>query len=59
MTVVTYSNARKDFRNLIDKVNNDSDSVTITTNNHNAVLLSENSIINKNYVFIVNKDNYV
>ncbi|MCO6333127.1 type II toxin-antitoxin system Phd/YefM family antitoxin [Actinomadura sp. NPDC048955] len=42
MTVVTYSNARKDFRNLIDKVNNDSDSVTITTNNHNAVLLSEN-----------------
>lgn len=42
MTVVTYSNARKDFRNLIDKVNNDSDSVTITTNKHNAVLLSEN-----------------
>lgn len=42
MTVVTYSNARKDFRNLIDKVNNDSDSVTITTNNHNAVLISEN-----------------
>ena len=42
MTVVTYSNARRDFRSLIDKVNDDSDSVTITTNNHNAVLLSEN-----------------
>lgn len=27
MTVLSYSNARKDFRKLIDKVNNDSDTV--------------------------------
>ena len=41
MTVLTYSNARKDFRKLIDKVNDDSDTVTITTNDRNAVLISE------------------
>ncbi|HAR0503895.1 TPA: type II toxin-antitoxin system Phd/YefM family antitoxin [Enterococcus faecium] len=53
MTVVSYSNARRDFRSLIDKVNDDSDSVTITTNNHNAVLLSEddyNSIMETLYL---------
>ncbi|MEM5398170.1 type II toxin-antitoxin system Phd/YefM family antitoxin [Staphylococcus gallinarum] len=42
MTVLTYSNARKNFRKLIDKVNDDSDTVTITTNGRNAVLMSEN-----------------
>ncbi|MCM3108835.1 type II toxin-antitoxin system Phd/YefM family antitoxin, partial [Bacillus velezensis] len=49
----SYSNARRDFRSLIDKVNDDSDSVTITTNNHNAVLLSEddyNSIMETLYL---------
>lgn len=41
MTVTTYSNARKNFRSLIDQVNDNSESVTITTNDKNAVLLSE------------------
>lgn len=53
MTVLTYSNARKDFRKLIDKVNDDSDTVTITTNDRNAVLISEddyNSIIETLYL---------
>lgn len=53
MSVITYSNARKDFRNLIDKVNEDSDTVTITTNNQNAVLMSEadyNSIMETLYL---------
>lgn len=53
MTVLTYSNARKDFRKLIDKVNNDSDTVTITTNERNAVLMSEddyNSIMETLYL---------
>ncbi|MCO4327814.1 type II toxin-antitoxin system Phd/YefM family antitoxin [Staphylococcus agnetis] len=53
MTVLTYSNARKDFRRLIDKVNRDSDTVTITTNNQNAVLMSEeayNSIMETLYL---------
>lgn len=42
MTVISYSNAHKNFRKLIDKVNDDSDSITITTNDRNAVLISEN-----------------
>lgn len=53
MTVLTYSNARKDFRKLIDKVNDDSDTVTITTNERNAVLMSEddyNSIMETLYL---------
>lgn len=53
MTVLTYSNARKDFRKLIDKVNDDSDTVTITTNGRNAVLMSEddyNSIMETLYL---------
>ncbi|AGC89374.1 type II toxin-antitoxin system Phd/YefM family antitoxin [Staphylococcus warneri] len=41
MAIVSYSIARKNFRSLIDKVNNDSDAVTITTNDSNAVLISE------------------
>ncbi|MBL3398722.1 type II toxin-antitoxin system Phd/YefM family antitoxin [Staphylococcus pasteuri] len=43
MTVVSYSYARKNFRSLINKVNTDLDFVTITTNEHNAVLISENN----------------
>ncbi len=43
MTVVSYSYAIKNFRSLIDKVNTDLDFVTITTNEHNAVLISENN----------------
>lgn len=53
MTIITYSNARKNFRRLIDKVNEDSDTVTITTNNKNAVLMSEadyNSIMETLYL---------
>ena len=42
MTVLTYSNARKDFRKLIDKVNDDSDMVTVTsTDDKNVVIMSE------------------
>ncbi|WP_239734732.1 type II toxin-antitoxin system Phd/YefM family antitoxin [Mammaliicoccus sp. G-M28] len=41
MTVRTYSYARNNFRELIDKVNNDNAPITITTNEHNAVLISE------------------
>ncbi|MDK7284328.1 type II toxin-antitoxin system Phd/YefM family antitoxin [Staphylococcus pettenkoferi] len=41
MSVTTYSNARRNFRELINQVNDNSESVTITTNNKNAVLLSE------------------
>lgn len=41
MTVTTYSNARKNFRELIDKVNDDSEAVIITTKDKNAVLISE------------------
>ena len=53
MTVISYSNARKNFRKLIDKVNNDSDTVTITTNESNAVLMGEddyNSIMETLYL---------
>lgn len=41
MTVTNYSNARKNFKDLIDKVNDDQESVTITTRTNNAVLISE------------------
>lgn len=53
MSVTTYSNARKNFRSLIDKVNEDSEAVTITTNKNNAVLISEddyNSIMETLYL---------
>ncbi|MCD9066839.1 type II toxin-antitoxin system Phd/YefM family antitoxin [Staphylococcus pasteuri] len=43
MTVVFYSYAIKNFRSLINKVNTDLDFVIITTNEHNAVLISENN----------------
>ncbi len=41
MTVMNYSNARKNFKKLIDKVNDDNEAVTITTKERNAVLISE------------------
>ncbi|MDZ5782398.1 type II toxin-antitoxin system Phd/YefM family antitoxin [Marinococcus luteus] len=41
MTVMNYSNARKNFKGLIDKVNDDKEAITITTKDHNAVLISE------------------
>lgn len=41
MTVMNYSNARKNFKGLIDKVNDDQEAVTITTKERNAVLISE------------------
>ena len=53
MTVETYSNARKNFRSLIKQVNENSEAVTITTNEENAVLMSEtdyNAINNGNYL---------
>lgn len=43
MTIVSYLNALKDFKGLIDKVNTDLDAVTITTNDYNAILISENN----------------
>lgn len=53
MRVTTYSNARKNLRSLIDKVYEDSEAVIITTNENNAVLISEddyNSIMETLYL---------
>lgn len=53
MSVETYSNARKNFRQLINQVNENSEVITITTNEHNAVLMSEedyNSIMETFYL---------
>ena len=53
MSVETYSNARKNFRQLINQVNDNSEVITITTNEHNAVLMSEedyNSIMETFYL---------
>lgn len=41
MGVTNYSNARKNFKSLIDKVNEDQEAITITTKEKNAVLMSE------------------
>ena len=41
MIVTNYSNARKNFKDLIDKVNDDQEAITITTKTNNAVLISE------------------
>lgn len=41
MTVMNYSNARKNFKKLIDKVNDDQEAVIITSKETNAVLISE------------------
>ncbi|MCG1060607.1 type II toxin-antitoxin system Phd/YefM family antitoxin [Staphylococcus epidermidis] len=41
-TVVNYTNARNDLRNIIRRVNQDSDAITVTTkDNENAIILSE------------------
>lgn len=54
MTVTTYSNARKNFKTIIDKVNDDSEAVIVTTkNDKNAVIISEddyNSIMETLYL---------
>lgn len=54
MTVIKYSNARKNFKSLIDKVNDDSDVILVTTkDNKNAVLLAEddyNSMVESLYL---------
>lgn len=53
MKVTTYSNARLNFRKIIDIVNEDCEPYTITTNTHNAVILSEqdyNSMIETLYL---------
>ena len=42
MAIKNYSFVRDNFREMIDKVNDDSDTITITTKDHNAVLMSEN-----------------
>jgi antitoxin YefM len=41
MNVTNYSNARKNFKSLIDKVNDDQEAIIITTKKNNAVLISE------------------
>ncbi|PRO66084.1 type II toxin-antitoxin system Phd/YefM family antitoxin [Alkalicoccus urumqiensis] len=41
MSVMNYSNARKNFKQLIEKVNDDKEAITITTKERNAVLISE------------------
>ena len=42
MTVMTYSNARKNFRAVIEKVNENSEAVMVTTKDEkNAVIISE------------------
>lgn len=41
MSVTTYSDARKNFKAMIEQVNEDSDAITITTKDNNAVLISE------------------
>ncbi|WP_416171862.1 type II toxin-antitoxin system Phd/YefM family antitoxin [Marinococcus halophilus] len=38
---MNYSNARKNFKGLIDKVNDDNEAVIITTEERNAVLISD------------------
>lgn len=41
MTVMNYSNARKNLKRLINQVNDDQEAVVITSKNSNAVLISE------------------
>ncbi|NWK84831.1 type II toxin-antitoxin system Phd/YefM family antitoxin [Staphylococcus sp. GSSP0090] len=41
MTVKHYTFVRDNLRAMINKVNEDSDIITITTKDHNAVLMSE------------------
>ena len=41
MTVKNYTFVGDNFRDMINKVNDDSDTITITTKDRNAVLMSE------------------
>ncbi|WP_436961900.1 type II toxin-antitoxin system Phd/YefM family antitoxin [Staphylococcus xylosus] len=43
MIVKSYSYVRKNFKDMINKVNNDSDTITITTKDRNAVIMSEDN----------------
>lgn len=43
MTIKSYSYVRENFKDMINKVNDDSDTITITTKNRNAVIMSEDS----------------
>lgn len=43
MIVKTYSYVREHFKDIINKVNDDSDTVTITTKDRNAVIMSEDN----------------
>lgn len=43
MTVKPYSYVRKHFKDMINKVNDDSDTITITTKDRNAVIMSEDN----------------
>ncbi len=52
MTVKTYTYVRGNLRDMINKVNDNSESITITTKDHNAVLMSEddyNAIMETRY----------
>lgn len=43
MIVKSYSYVRKNFKDMINKVNDDSDTITITTKDRNAVIMSEDN----------------
>lgn len=43
MTVKSYSYVREHFKEIINKVNEDRDAITITTKDRNAVIMSEDS----------------
>ncbi|TDM15432.1 type II toxin-antitoxin system Phd/YefM family antitoxin [Macrococcus bovicus] len=43
MTVKSYSYVREHFKEIINKVNDDSDVITIMTKDRNAVIMSEDS----------------
>ncbi|QQD84956.1 MULTISPECIES: type II toxin-antitoxin system Phd/YefM family antitoxin [Jeotgalicoccus] len=43
MTVKSYSYVRENFKDMINKVNDDSDAIIITTKDRNAVMMSEES----------------
>lgn len=43
MTVKSYSYVREHFKDMINKVNDDSDTIIITTKDRNAVIMSEDN----------------
>lgn len=43
MIVKSYSYVREHLRDMINKVNDDSDTITITTKDRNAVIMSEDN----------------